>query len=89
MFASWLTPMFAASSRMLIFILSQVADPVVKFCETVIETSSLQCFAETPNKQNKLTMVAEPLEQGIAEDVERGHVRIEDSKAVQAFFREK
>lgn len=36
---------------------SQVADPVVSFCETVVETSSLKCFAETPNKKNKLTMV--------------------------------
>ena len=25
----------------------KVADPVVSFCETVVETSSLKCFAET------------------------------------------
>merc|ERR1712008_380476 len=31
----------------------KVADPVVSFCETVVETSSLKCFAETPNKKNK------------------------------------
>lgn len=42
----------------------KVADPVVSFCETVVETSSLKCFAETPNKRNKLTMIAEPLEKG-------------------------
>lgn len=29
----------------------KVADPVVKFCETVVESSSLKCFAETPNKK--------------------------------------
>jgi len=29
----------------------KVADPVVCFCETVVETSSLKCFAETPNKK--------------------------------------
>ena len=29
----------------------KVADPVVAFCETVVETSSLKCFAETPNKK--------------------------------------
>ena len=28
-----------------------MADPVVAFCETVVETSSLKCFAETPNKK--------------------------------------
>ena len=27
----------------------KVADPVVTFRETVVETSSLKCFAETPN----------------------------------------
>ncbi|KAF2974176.1 hypothetical protein EK904_012024, partial [Melospiza melodia maxima] len=32
----------------------KVADPVVTFCETVVETSSLKCFAETPNKKKKL-----------------------------------
>jgi hypothetical protein len=34
-----------------IFIDIKVADPVVSFCETVVETSSLKCFAETPNKR--------------------------------------
>jgi U5 small nuclear ribonucleoprotein component len=28
----------------------KVADPVVSFCETVLETSQLKCFAETPNR---------------------------------------
>jgi len=42
----------------------KVSDPVVTFCETVVETSSLKCFAETPNKENKLTLIAQPLEKG-------------------------
>ncbi|KAK0073045.1 hypothetical protein PV326_013849 [Microctonus aethiopoides] len=43
----------------------KVADPVVPFAETVVETNSLKCFAETPNKRNyKLTMMDEPLERG-------------------------
>jgi U5 small nuclear ribonucleoprotein component len=29
----------------------KVADPVVKFCETVLEGSSIKCVAETPNKR--------------------------------------
>ena len=29
----------------------KVADPVVTFCETVVDTSSLKCFAETPNRK--------------------------------------
>ena len=55
----------------------KVADPVVSFCETVVETSSLKCFAETPNKKNKITMLAEPLDKGLAEDIENGTVQIE------------
>lgn len=54
----------------------KVADPVVTFCETVVETSSLKCFAETPNKKNKITMIAEPLEKGLAEDIESEVVQI-------------
>lgn len=57
-----------------------VADPVVSFCETVVETSSLKCFAETPNKKNKITMIAEPLEKGLAEDIENGIVQINWNK---------
>jgi len=68
----------------------KVADPVVKFCETVAETSSLKCFAETPNKKNKITMIAEPLENGIAEDIERGLVKMEwDEKERASFFQTK
>ncbi|KAG2486973.1 hypothetical protein HYH03_014346 [Edaphochlamys debaryana] len=55
----------------------KVADPVVAFCETVVESSSLKCFAETPNKRNKITMIAEPLDKGLAEDIEAGNVRLE------------
>lgn len=29
----------------------KVSDPVVKFCETVVETSALKCYADTPNKR--------------------------------------
>lgn len=65
----------------------KVADPVVEFCETVVETSSLKCFAETPNKKNKLYMVAEPLEKGLGEDIEKGRVKIDwDTRRVSDFF---
>jgi U5 small nuclear ribonucleoprotein component len=65
----------------------KVADPVVEFCETVVETSSLKCFAETPNKKNKLYMVAEPLEKGLGEDIEKGKVKSDwDTRRVSDFF---
>ena len=68
----------------------KVADPVVSFCETVIETSSLKCFAETPNKKNKLTMIAEPLDQGLAEDLEKGNISLQwPKKKIAAYFQDK
>ncbi|XP_071453517.1 116 kDa U5 small nuclear ribonucleoprotein component [Hetaerina americana] len=68
----------------------KVADPVVAFCETVVETSSLKCFAETPNKKNKITMIAEPLEKGLAEDIENEVVQISwNKKRLGEFFQTK
>lgn len=29
----------------------KVSDPFVRFCETVVETSALKCYADTPNKK--------------------------------------
>eukprot|EP00042_Codosiga_hollandica_P022936 m.87730 g.87730 ORF g.87730 m.87730 type:complete len:986 (+) comp50988_c0_seq3:36-2993(+) len=68
----------------------KVADPSVSFCETVIETSSLKCFSETPNKRNKLTMITEPLEKQIAEDIEAETVKLDwPTKKIGEFFRTK
>ncbi|KAF2088081.1 P-loop containing nucleoside triphosphate hydrolase protein [Saccharata proteae CBS 121410] len=68
----------------------KVSDPVTRFCETVVETSAIKCYALTPNKKNKLTMVAEPLDPGIAEDIEAGRVSIKDPvRKVGKFFEEK
>lgn len=69
----------------------KVADPVVGFRETVVETSSITCFAETTNKKNKLTMIAEPLDEGLAEKLEGGkidHLNW-DSKKTGRFFQTK
>lgn len=55
----------------------KVADPVVKFCETVIDCSALKCYAETPNRQNKLVMIAEPLDTEVAKDIENQNVSID------------
>lgn len=69
---------------------AKVADPVVAFCETVMDSSSIKCYAETPNKRNKLTMLAEPLDEGLAEDIEKGAVRLSwDRKHVAEFFQSK
>jgi U5 small nuclear ribonucleoprotein component len=67
----------------------KVSDPVTRFCETVVETSAIKCYALTPNKKNKITMVAEPLDPGIAEDIESGKVSIKwPVRKVGKFFEE-
>lgn len=67
----------------------KVSDPVTRFCETVAETSAIMCYSITPNKRNKITMIAEPLDDGIAEDIESGKVRIKDPiRKVAKFFEE-
>lgn len=34
----------------------KVSDPVTRFCETVLETSALKCYADTPNKKSVLSL---------------------------------
>ncbi|KAK7914809.1 elongation factor Tu GTP binding domain-containing protein [Apiospora marii] len=68
----------------------KVSDPVTRFCETVDEVSATKCYAITPNKKNKITMVAEPLDDGIAEDIEAGRVKMQDgTRKVAKFFEDK
>ena len=67
----------------------KVADPVVSFCETVVESSQIKCFSETPNRKNKLTMIAEPLDKGLAEDIENNVVRLDWSKKKSSEFFQK
>ena len=68
----------------------KVSDPSVSFCETIIDTSSIKCYADTPNKKNKLTMLAQPLDRGLAEDIEKEIISLDqDKKIVSKFFQEK
>lgn len=67
----------------------KISDPVTRFCETCVDQSAMKCYALTPNKKNKLTFVAEPLDDGIAEDIESGKVSIKDPvRKVGKFFEE-
>ena len=65
----------------------KVSDPVTRFCETCVDQSAIKAYALTPNKKNKLTFVAEPLDEGIAQDIETGKVKIKDPvRVVGKFF---
>lgn len=50
----------------------RVSDPVVPFAETIIEASKLHCYADTPNKLNRITMTAEPLDEEFLSLLESG-----------------
>lgn len=60
----------------------KVADPVVSFCETVIDISTSKCFAATPNKANKLTMIAEPLDEKLDLDIENKRISLNMPKKI-------
>merc|ERR1712066_807471 len=49
-----------------------VADPVVSYRETVSEQSSQTCLAKSPNKHNRIYLVAEPLDENISKEIEEG-----------------
>ncbi len=57
----------------------KVSDPVVPFAETVTEPSKLRCYADTPNGLNRITMIAEPLEEDVMEALERGEFDLQNT----------
>jgi 116 kDa U5 small nuclear ribonucleoprotein component len=68
----------------------KISDPIVGFRETVMEISSVKCISETANKRNKLTFIAEPLEDGLAELLEAGKVNPSwDTRKMGRFFQTK
>jgi U5 small nuclear ribonucleoprotein component len=65
----------------------KVSDPSAMFAETVVETSAIKCRAETPNKFNSITMIAEPLDPGLDRAIERGTFVDLDEKQVSQVLR--
>jgi len=63
-----------------------VSDPVVSYRETVDGTSHMTCLSKSPNKHNRLYMVAEPFPDGMAEDVESGKIKQNDEPKERAKF---
>jgi elongation factor 2 len=52
----------------------KVSDPVVSYRETVFEMSDRTCLSKSPNKHNRLFMKAQPMPEGLAEDIDKGTV---------------
>merc|ERR1712093_160161 len=49
-----------------------IGDPVVSYRETVTTESSQTCLAKSPNKHNRIYLVAEPMEDELAKAIEDG-----------------
>lgn len=47
------------------------SDPVVSYRETVSEESDQMCLSKSPNKHNRLFMKAQPMPDGLAEDIDK------------------
>ena len=59
------------------------SDPVVPYKETVTTKSSQICMAKSPNKHNRLYVIAEPLNEDLVKEIEDGNIRpSDDNKAI-------
>lgn len=54
----------------------KVSDASVRFCETVVNTSSIITTVESANKQNSIQMIAEQLDKGLGDDIETKKIDI-------------
>ena len=54
------------------------SDPVVPYKETVTAKSSQICLAKSPNKHNRLYVIAEPLDEELVKEIEEGTIRAGD-----------
>jgi len=67
-----------------------VSDPVVSYRETVTGQSSQTCLAKSPNKHNRLYLVAEPLAEEVTVGIEGGKLGPKaEPKERAKLFREK
>eukprot|EP01114_Cavostelium_apophysatum_P003424 TRINITY_DN132_c0_g1_i1.p1 TRINITY_DN132_c0_g1~~TRINITY_DN132_c0_g1_i1.p1 ORF type:complete len:845 (+),score=289.09 TRINITY_DN132_c0_g1_i1:172-2706(+) len=62
----------------------KVSEPVVSFRETVNTTSSEVCLSKSPNKHNRLYVVAAPLEEKLPEAIDDHQVSPKDDPKVRA-----
>jgi elongation factor 2 len=51
-----------------------VGDPVVSYRETVTEESNQTCLSKSPNKHNRIYLVARPMNEALCKDIEDGVV---------------
>ncbi|KIY00530.1 elongation factor 2, partial [Fonsecaea multimorphosa CBS 102226] len=62
----------------------KISDPVVSYRETVGATSSMTALSKSPNKHNRLYVVAEPLGEEVSKDIENGKITPRDDFKARA-----
>ena len=54
------------------------SDPIVPYKETVTEKSSQICMSKSPNKHNRLYVMAEPLNEELVNEIDNGTIKSSD-----------
>lgn len=62
----------------------KISDPVVQYRETVSDKSSMTALSKSPNKHNRLYVVAEPLGEEVSKDIEGGKINPRDDFKARA-----
>ncbi|WPG97542.1 Hypothetical protein R9X50_00031900 [Acrodontium crateriforme] len=62
----------------------RISDPVVQYRESVSDTSRIHALSKSPNKHNRLYMVAQPLTEEVAKDIEAGKINPRDDFKLRA-----
>jgi elongation factor 2 len=62
----------------------RISDPVVPYRETVTSKSSMTALSKSPNKHNRLYMIAEPLGDEVATEIEAGKITPRDDFKARA-----
>jgi elongation factor 2 len=62
----------------------RIGDPIVPYRETVTSKSSITALSKSPNKHNRLYMIAEPLDEEVSKEIEAGRISPRDDFKVRA-----
>jgi len=62
----------------------RISDPVVQYRETVSGESSKQALSKSPNKHNRIYMIAAPLAEEVSKDIESGKIGPRDDFKARA-----
>lgn len=62
----------------------KISDPVVQYRETVGDKSSMTALSKSPNKHNRLYVIAEPLAEEVSKDIEAGKIGPRDDFKARA-----